>query len=87
MCAWPRDLLPIGRPTASSSFFPTADLFLCCGRRQLSCQRIACLARPPFASVDGLCAVYHLCGMARPLISDNRRPGGLGCNRDGVPYL
>lgn len=54
MCAWPRDLLPIGRPTASSSFFPTADLFLCCGRRQLSCQRIACLARPPFASVDGL---------------------------------
>lgn len=54
------------------------------GRNKAGCRMLAWAGRQTLRWCH---AVYHLCGMARPLISDNRRPGGLGCNRDGVPYL
>src|SRR5688500_19010391 len=83
MCAWPRDLLPTGS-TASCSSFATASL--ACAAERDSCRgNESCvwsalrLGRRPFAPV------YRLCGMACPLISDDRCPGGLGCNNTTLP--
>lgn len=89
MCAcWPRDLLPTGRPTASSLLLSISRFALVLRKATavVSTYRVSGtsalrLGRRPFASV------YHLWGMACPLFSDDRRPGGLGCNRDGVPCL